>query len=248
MNFNCYIDEAGDEGIDTGGSRWFLIGGVLLKKTDDLAISQSVDRVKELIGQRDKRKALHWRALNRSHNKRLAVIREFGDLPFDFVLCAMDKERLSEKKVFKQKQRLYNYVTRILVERLSWRVRDLTDGKGYADLYFESRSNMSYRALEDYLERVKADPSSQLVADVIGKPKPRTGQERKNLQIVDACIGACFAALEPNGYGMTDQSYVTFLRERFYRREGNLSSYGFKLLPDDAAADFIGKNTWIREL
>ena len=83
----------------------------------------------------------------------------------------------------------------VLVERISWRVRDLTDGKGYADLYFESRSNMSYRALEDYLERVKADPSSELVANVIGKPIPRTGQECKNLQIVDACAGACFAAL-----------------------------------------------------
>ncbi|NNJ84062.1 MAG: hypothetical protein HKP13_03865, partial [Gammaproteobacteria bacterium] len=115
-------------------------------------------------------------------------------------------------------------------------------------LYFESRSNMSYRALDDYLERVKADPSSELVANVIGKPIPRTGQECKNLQIADACIGACFAALEPNRYGMTDQSYITFLRERFYRRSGNLLSYGFKLLPYDGAAEFAGKNGWIREL
>ncbi|VFN05899.1 MAG: Protein of unknown function (DUF3800) [Candidatus Kentron sp. G] len=106
MNFNCYIDEAGDEGIDTGGSRWFLIGGVLVRKADDLAISRAVDRVKALIGQRDRRKPLHWRELNRSHNKRLAVMREFGDLPFDFVLCAVDKDRLVEKKVFKQKQKL----------------------------------------------------------------------------------------------------------------------------------------------
>ncbi|MBT8421031.1 MAG: DUF3800 domain-containing protein, partial [Gammaproteobacteria bacterium] len=120
MNFNCYIDEAGDEGIDTNGTRWFLIGGVLVREEEDLTISRSVDRVKTLIDQRDKRKALHWRELNRNHNKRLAIIREFGALSFDFVLCAMDKNRLTEKKVFKQKQRLYNYVTRILVERISW--------------------------------------------------------------------------------------------------------------------------------
>nr|VFK15525.1 MAG: Protein of unknown function (DUF3800) [Candidatus Kentron sp. LPFa]VFK30777.1 MAG: Protein of unknown function (DUF3800) [Candidatus Kentron sp. LPFa] len=83
VNFNCYIDEAGDEGIDTNGSRWFLIGAVLVRKDDDLKVSRAVDRVKALIGQRNKRKALHWRELKRNHSKRLVVIKEFGDLPFD---------------------------------------------------------------------------------------------------------------------------------------------------------------------
>ncbi|MFC1968879.1 DUF3800 domain-containing protein [Chloroflexota bacterium] len=26
MGLNCYIDESGDEGIDTGGTRWFILG------------------------------------------------------------------------------------------------------------------------------------------------------------------------------------------------------------------------------
>jgi len=31
MDFNCYIDESGDEGMETGGSRWFILGALIVQ-------------------------------------------------------------------------------------------------------------------------------------------------------------------------------------------------------------------------
>jgi len=69
MDFNFYVDESRDEGIDRG-TQWFLIGGFLVRKEDDLEVSRAVDRVKNAIDQRDVRKALHWNELTRMHPKR----------------------------------------------------------------------------------------------------------------------------------------------------------------------------------
>jgi len=247
MDYNFYIDEAGDEGIGRG-TQWFLIGGILVRKDDDLEVSHSVDKVKAAIKQRDMRKALHWKELSRAHPKRLHIIREFGQLPVDLLVCAMHKPSILEKQVFRRKQWLYNYVTRHLLERVSWLVRDKTKGKGHADLIFENRAHTSYAEMKAYLDQLKAEPGTQIYGAVLGDPTSKTKQERKNLQIADAMLGACFAALEPNSYGMTDQAYLPYIRGRFYRRNDNLLSYGFKLLPHDAAESIANENSWIRDL
>lgn len=97
MDYNFYIDEAGDEGIDRG-TQWFLIGGILARKADDLEVSRCVDKVKAAIKQRDLRKALHWKELARAHPKRLHIIREFGQLPVDLLVCAMHKPSILESR------------------------------------------------------------------------------------------------------------------------------------------------------
>lgn len=246
MKYNFYIDEAGDEGIDTSGTRWFLVGGILVPKSEDLTVARAVDRVKKTIRQRNKSKPMHWSDI-RNQNKRLAVINEFGKLPVDFILCAMHKESIVEKAVFKKKQCLYNYVVKHIVERVTWRVRDLTEGKGLVDLQFESRASMSYSDLNNYLKAVASTPGSEVYGEVLGRAIPRT-KNLKNLQIADSYIGACFKAFEPNIYGMTDPSYVPFISDRFYRRGGNLLSYGLKVLPHDAAERLVEQNQWLKGL
>lgn len=127
-------------------------------------------------------------------------------------------------------------------------MRDKTKGKGHADLIFENRAHTSYAEMKDYLDKLKAEPGTQIYGAVLGDPTPKTKQDRKNLQIADAMLGACFAALEPNSYGMTDQSYLPYIKDRFYRRNGNLLSYGFKLLPHDTADRIANEHEWFRSL
>lgn len=50
MDFNCYIDESGDEGIESGGSRWFILGALIVPKDTDLQTSTMVERVKQTFG------------------------------------------------------------------------------------------------------------------------------------------------------------------------------------------------------
>lgn len=44
--FNVYIDESGDEGINKG-SKYFILTAIILKKENDLEISKSVDLIKQ---------------------------------------------------------------------------------------------------------------------------------------------------------------------------------------------------------
>ncbi len=245
--YTFYIDEAGDEGIGTGGTAWFLIGGILVHKEEDRRVSQAVNRVKEQIGRGNKHHALHWRKLGRNHHKRLYAAQVFAEEPYRAIVCAMHKPSLRKTDQFKKKQYLYNYVTRHVIERLSWLVRDETAGQGKVDLLFEHRANLSYEDLASYIERhVKTDPE---VADhVLGSIQPRSKGQSKNLQIADSFLGACFSALEPNQYSITDPSYIRLLAKRFYRRHGHLFSYGLKLLPYDFATDNQDGLEWLEDL
>jgi len=245
--YTFYIDEAGDEGIGTNGTQWFLIGGILVRKDDDLSVSRSVNAVKEGIRQRDFGQPLHWADLKRSHQKRLFLASEFAKQPIRLIVAAIHKPSLVGKPRPADKQWLYHFVTKHVLERVSWLVRDETERTGRVDLVFENRSNLSYSALCDYVDTVvKSDPE---VSDaVLGSITLRVKDQSKNLQIADACVGACFAALEPNEFGMTDDSYVQLLRPIFYRQAGSLMGYGLKLLPFDFATDGQRGLAWVERL
>jgi len=135
-----------------------------------------------------------------------------------------------------------------LLERVSWFVHDETNGRGSVNLYFENRSNLSYQRLTDYIEHIKPDQSNQVFAKVLGIPIPRTKDQLKNLQIADVYAEISFAALEPNRFGMNDSGYLNYVRNRLYRRGGNLLSYGFKLLPHDKGGVFLRQYEWLDEL
>lgn len=247
--FNAYIDESGDEGIDTGGTDWFMIGAVVVPKELDLQLARKVDEVKALIEQKNLSRALHWQDFHRHHHKRLAIIQALAQIPFTLVVCGVHKPSLDRPERLKGGQRLYNYLTRHVLERVSWFVRDTSGGRGFCNLYFENRSTMSYPALAAYLERVKREKGSRIVGHVLGPPIPRGKQEKKNLQVADCCVGACYAALEPHRrWKTTDPSYVMHLAERFYHRDANLLSYGLKLLPSTKQEDFLMSYDWLHSV
>lgn len=43
--YNVYIDESGDEGINKG-SKYFILTAIILEKEKDLEVSKAVDRIK----------------------------------------------------------------------------------------------------------------------------------------------------------------------------------------------------------
>ena len=75
MLFNCYIDEAGDEGIETGGSRWFILGALVVPEEVDLQTSTMVTRVKSRFGHDDKF-VLQWKKLKK-HSHKLYICQEY---------------------------------------------------------------------------------------------------------------------------------------------------------------------------
>src|SRR3546814_3876858 len=69
------------------------------------------------------------------------------------------KPSLNEPETFQaEKFRLYFYLTRYLLERVSWLCRDhrrANEGDGTAEVIFSNRSYMSYDAMRTYLCRLR---------------------------------------------------------------------------------------------
>ncbi len=66
--YNVYIDESGDEGINKG-SKFFILTAIIVDKEKDLEISKSIDQIKENLEMNIKTQ-LHWKLLKGLPNKK----------------------------------------------------------------------------------------------------------------------------------------------------------------------------------
>ena len=231
MGFNCYIDESGDEGINTGGTRWFILGALIVPEHLDLQTSRMVPRTKAAIGKAENW-TLRWSDV-RSHDKKLRICQELLTEGWAFSCVVADKEHpvIRNAPGLRNKWALYFYSTRFLLERLSWYARDHAGQK--ASLIFEHRRNMDYDEMKEYLQLLRnRDPPTEMAwanidwkdFDVVTKGKSRL------LQGADCLCGALSDALDWSPLGFVEPRYILSLGERFYRRGANLTSYGLKFL------------------
>src|SRR4030042_1082173 len=131
MNYNCYIDEAGDEGIETGGSRWFILGALIVPEIEDLKTSQMVQRIKKTFNKDDKW-ILHWSKIKK-HDQKRYICNELNTESWKYACVASDKTHpfILRSKGLREKNKLYSYSVRLLLERISWYARD--NGNGIAN-------------------------------------------------------------------------------------------------------------------
>jgi hypothetical protein len=144
MGFNCYIDESGDEGINPGGSRWFVLGALIVRSDHDLKISEMIPRIKCML-KKDERSPLHWSHTKR-HEHKLLICDEMSKEQWTFSCIIADKKHPSILNAagLKEKWKLYCYATRLLLERISWFARD--NGGTKAHIIFEQRTNINCRS------------------------------------------------------------------------------------------------------
>lgn len=229
--FNVYIDEAGDEGFTRKNgvwvsSQWFVIGAFIVRSTNDLTVSKSLNDIKDRLNLKPT-KPLHFTKL--SHEKRKFVVKTITDTGlFRCTYVAMKKEALGEDTRLKIRPLLYNYCTRYLLERITWLIGDQ---RGKVNLIFENRTNTSYSDLEKYINEITNQRGNKIRKNVIQSFKPVAKGQSKNLQLADAIISSLFQALEVNELGLYESSYIERIKPFIYKRDGNYSSYGLKLFP-----------------
>lgn len=248
---NCYIDEAGDEGIETGGSKWFILGALIIPAAGDVHTSSAVTRIKHAWG-KDGEWVLHWSKIKK-HNQKLFVCQELLTEEWTFSAVATDKTHpsITQAPGLKQKYALYFYSARLLLERLSWWTRD--HGYSRALPIFEQRSNISYDEMKDYFRLLRGwMPPTQIswphveYKQFIIRPKRLS----RLLQATDCVCGALREGLEYSGYGFTEPRYIQSLGSRFYRRGGNLFSYGLKFLHGTPGIHTVLRNEypWLKTI
>lgn len=247
--FNVYIDEAGDEGftIKEGrwvSSRWFILGALVVRKTNDLTVSRSLDEIKRTLGWRPN-SPLHFTKLSHDQKKLvISVIKRTGLIRCCYV--AIDKQAFDQPTILKTaKGFLYNYCTRYLLERVTWLVKEQN---GMAHLIFEHRASTKYDQLESYIQRLVNDSRTQIKPGVISSIKTLNKNQSKNLQIADTIVGSLFNALEKNRYSMVEPAYILELRPLVYNKNKNYHSYGLKFFPHQSNnVSVIDEFDWLKQ-
>lgn len=219
--YNVYIDESGDEGINKG-SKYFILTAIIVNKEKDLEISKFVDLIKQNLEMPIKNQ-LHWNLLKGMPNKKM-IMDIVGKLDIKIINVIIDTKCIQ----FIPSNNIYNYFSGYLYERICWYMNDIN---GVANINISSRGNLSKENLSKYLSD-KNHKKFNIDVECIKQIKIIPNERKKMLQLADCCCSALFQALKYNDENHFD--YIKKIQHKLYSRGSNVLSYGLKLVPNDS--------------
>lgn len=236
-SFVAYIDESGDEGLcpGRGATEWLVLSAVITRKATDLATVKVVDDVRGYLGKPAK-KPLHFRKLK--HKERLLLLDAIAGADLAAISVVVHKPSLTNPQSFKERNRLYFYTARFLLERISWYCRDALrcddSGDGSAEVVFSKRDDLRYDELQSYMQVLQNLPDGGGIDWRVLNPEQIEAYShgrRMGLQIADAVASGTMAALRAGPEGKGTDEYICRLRPVVYHRRGKYLGYGLKFFP-----------------
>lgn len=226
--YNVYIDESGDEGINKG-SKYFILTAIIVEKEKDLVISKSVDDIKTNLEMNIKSQ-LHWKLINGYPNKKM-IMETIKNLDIKIINVIVDTKCI--KMI--PSNNIYNFFSGYLYERIFWY---MNENNGVANINISSRGNLSKKALSDYLNN-NNHKKFEIDNSKIKSIKIIPNERKKLLQLADCCCSALFQALKYNNE--IHFNYIKQIKNKLYRKGKNLISYGLKLVPSDSESKEVKK-------
>ena len=241
-----YVDESGDEGFAfkgprAGSSHWFVLSAVVTAKHLDLETVKLVDQVRRNLGYKPC-KPLHFRKMKHEH--RLPFVACIAAARIRTVTILIHKPSIAEPEKFAERNRLYNYTTRLLLERVSWLCRDnriaRDPGDGSAEVIFSNRSGTSYTEMKAYFDLLKQQSAVARVNiewSVIKSEQVKAinHDSLMGLQIADAVASSFYYAVQLNPYGFNEPRYAQMLKPVVYHHRRQAIGYGLKFWPAETA-------------
>ena len=250
VGYAAYIDEAGDPGIRSvapddvrGASEWFTVAAVVVRAENDAGSVEWVRKVREdlwlLQGPQ-----LHFAKLN--PGKRLAVCQRLAELDCRIFVVASHKPNMrgytNDRAAIRGAQEpFYNWVTRILLERVTnyCRARSMrkTGRPELIRLDLSRRGGLNYHQMIAYHEylRLQARPylSRGLIAWDTLHPdlyNPVEAHQSAGVQIADIAASAFFQAAHARAPGWTTAG-AEVLAPRMAREARTIANVGLTLMP-----------------
>ncbi len=243
-HFTLYVDEAGDDKIGPlkpdfpdGNSEWLCLGGYLVRASAEAELEKRRDAIKLAIGGRAG-EFLHFRALkprNRMLAAKALASREFAAR--GFVVCSYKKTMLdhSNPKAAAAsgdpRDYLYNYVCRLLLERVTAYVA-LTaklDGlpKPKLRIVMASRRGHHFGAFKAYVKKLAVQAlagttyqdTRVIASDVLAQDliERMPAAKEPGLQLADVLVSAFFQSIEQQSPHFKDKPALS-LRPILARR------------------------------
>lgn len=216
--YNVYIDEAGDEGINKG-SKFFILTALIVDKKNDLDISKEVDKIKENLEMNTKAQ-LHWKLIKGFPNKKM-IMNTISKLDITIINIIVDTTNIK----YISSNNIYNYFSGYLYERICWFMKDHS---GKANINISSRGNLSKKSLYNFIN-TRNHKKFEIDATRIKEIKIIPNERKKLLQLADCCCSALFQSLKYNNN--IHFNYIKIIKNRLYSKNGKIISYGIKPVP-----------------
>ncbi len=216
--FNVYIDESGDEGIERG-SKYFILTAILVEKEKDLNIAKKVDDLKRRLNL-DVKRQLHWNKI-KGYSHKLEILSCIKEMDITIISIIIDTSKIR----LLHSNTLYHHFSGYLYERVCWFIRDR---KAIANLFISSRGESLSK--ENLIEFLKSHPKKFTIDySKINEIKIIPNANKRLLQIADCCTSSLGQALRYKN--KMHFHYITYLKNKFYTYGNKYIGYGLKYVP-----------------
>lgn len=214
-----YIDEAGDLGYKRG-TRWFVLSAVIVDKSEEPIIRKKMLQIKSRLNVKE----IHLRKITDFY-KRAYIVKELGDEHFTYTNVIVDTSKLN-LAMSSSSSTAYNYICRMLLERVSWFMRDTSR---FGNIVLSARGTSRDGELIQYIkDKLIPFAGNRIESRVFNKISAKPASLWDMLQLADICATTMFLTYEINGWGFCTPCFSKTLQPHIYTRNGKLESYGLK--------------------
>jgi len=130
---------------------------------------------------------------------------------------------------------MYLWALRLLLERVSWWIRD--HGNGTSIVTFAHIKNFQAHKLHSYRNALDMSPTKIHWPSFDGHPFRFAGMATVQLlQLADSTASALYAAIEPDQFGNVEDKYLQNIAPKLYRYGASaVTAYGLKVFPSAQA-------------
>ena len=239
--FVAFIDEAGCSGDKFGGgSSQFLVMGAVIVRRSNLA--NVLEVFNEARDERDKDPSVRFRKFSKSSDKDNFVLTKLlGRKPIKAAFVGFHKPSLAGTHIRANHGSEYNYLTKFMLERISWAVRDAPKpcGDHTTEVIFSHQDLYPLDDLKDYIERLRLGRgryNTRANWEHLSAFSDEAHSDESQMHLADLAASSFHMAIEPKMHDMTDERHFRHLLPRLYRGKAN-KPFGLKMWPESAISD-----------
>lgn len=252
-DYYAFIDESGAEGDPSkvGGFEFLSLVAVVVRRRNLQSLSEIWDRWRRIEKKPANRGWRGFKDTNSDSAKYLAACL-LADQPIKFAAVIGHKPSLTKLNHEADHGSLYYYLSQLLIERITWMVRDGNKARAEDDsrvrIVFSERKNTAYDQLRKYVNYVQDNKGivqskaewSHIDCDHIVTTPHHTCTP---LQSADFIAGSVASAIELNKkYGTTDDRFMIPLSRRAYSYHNKVRNNGLKIYPSQSESELFSQD------
>ncbi|MEV8398866.1 DUF3800 domain-containing protein [Streptomyces niveus] len=247
---SVYVDETGDRGLSQRSSPFFAMTALMVPAEDDWTVRYAAAGLRNVIHgeEGDRAKPLHWvDHFKRKHaDRRLMAATALAGMPSARVThVIVPKDAARTAPGLADRDRFYNYTTRLLLERVAYAAKGWQGGPRLAIVRLGHVRGMDHATTAGYLNFVRQGQIETwgVPWQYIKWPPVWMGTDWDGIQLADLHAGLLNCALSGDPADEACASNLLLCKHQLYRRNGRLLGYGVKVLGRDSSI-VTGRAWW----